>query len=245
MNCRLIAAPLAGALAALAVVGLARTASADGASGAMTGSSDLGRVFTDGVRWVNTMKTDARNDTRDGRAESDEKASQSTTYGDASERRPPVVLLPTHLRLTDPSAERPRDATKEERSWRKLSPALVARDWRGSYAVFGKDLPSDNIRLTRSSRMLLARLTMGDGRIKPFAHFGVGEWRFDPFLMPLVPRNQEYATQFSGGVSIDVWKGTTFVWETDYTVLVRDAREPQNLPTPHVLGSFAILETHL
>ncbi len=207
---------------------------------------DFPRVLSEGVQWV-AKKTDAKSDaTRTTRAEGDEKAAHSTTYGESEERRPAIVLVPSP-RLTAPSRAPEQSATplKNKGPFSLFVPSIVARDWNGSFALVGKDLASDNIRLTRSSRMLVSRVTLGDAKIKPFAHFAVGEWRYDPYLLPLMPRNQEYATQFSGGVAIELFKSTSFVWEADYTVLVRSTREPQNLPSPHVLGTFAILETRL
>jgi hypothetical protein len=241
MLCRMRAAPLVAIFTGLAALGTTMPASAD--VSAMGGSADFPRILSDGVKWV-AKTTDATTATRAARDEADEKAARATD-GEGSERRRPMVLLPNPWLLAAPPAETGVERLKEEGPFPRLHPSLVARDWTSAYAVIGKDLPSDNVRVTRSSRMLVSRMSIGDGRIKPFAHFAVGEWRFDPYLLPFMPRNQEYATQFSGGVSIELFKGTTFVWETDYTVLVRASREPQNLPSPRVLATFAILETHL
>jgi hypothetical protein len=244
MHCRRRLATFLTALVGVAMLGTAMPAAAD--VSVTGGSADFSRVLSEGVNWV-AKRTDAKNDARSTRAEGDAQAAGATTYGDSAERRPPIVLLPPS-RLS-PTPARPEKLVsplkKNKGPLALLVPSLVARDWNGSFAVVGKDLASDNIRLTRSSRMLVSRLTLGDGKIKPFAHFAVGEWRYDPYLLPLMPRNQEYATQFSGGLAIELFKHTSFVWEADYTVLVRSTREPQNLPSPHVLGTFAILETRL
>jgi hypothetical protein len=244
MHCHSSIARFLGVLVGGAVLGLACPASAD--LSAANGSVDFPRALSEGVQWV-AKKTDSKTDaTRTTRAEGDEKAAHSTTYGESEERRPALVLLPSsRLTAPRPAAEKSATPLKNNGPFSLFVPSLVARDWNGSFALVGKDLASDNIRLTRSSRMLVSRVTLGDGKIKPFAHFGVGEWRYDPYLLPLMPRNQEYATQFSGGVAIELFKSTSFVWEADYTVLVRSTREPQNLPSPHVLGTFAILETRL
>ena len=121
--------------------------------------------------------------------------------------------------------------------------SLVARDWRGAVRVAGeRSLLSDSFRLTRSSRMIVGRVTLETGRLRPYAHLGLGEWRVDRDVLPLSPRDQEFATQLSGGVELRLAKHARLAWESDYTILCREKREPQNVPTPHVLGSFAVLE---
>lgn len=125
-----------------------------------------------------------------------------------------------------------------------LRASVVARDWRGAFAVSGdRSLLSDSFRLTRSSRMIVGRVTLGNWRVRPYAHLGLGEWRIDRDFLPLLPKNQEFATQLSGGVEMRLSKQTRLAWEADYTILCRERREPQNLPTPRVLGTFAVLET--
>ena len=122
--------------------------------------------------------------------------------------------------------------------------SIVARDWHAGYMVAGEGLLlTDTFRLTRSSRMMLSRMHFGNGSLVPFAHVGFGEWRFDNEILPLMPRDQEFASQFSGGLELRVSRQARVAWEADYTVLCRERREPQNLPTPHVLGTFAVLET--
>ena len=121
--------------------------------------------------------------------------------------------------------------------------SLVARDWRGAMGVVGeRSLLSDSFRLTRSSRMIVGRVMLETGRLRPYAHLGLGEWRIDRDILPLSPKDQEFATQLSGGVEMRLAKQTRLAWESGYTILCRERREPQNLPTPHVLGSFAVLE---
>ncbi len=121
-------------------------------------------------------------------------------------------------------------------------PTLVARDWGGALGVMGDALPTDFIRITHSSRMGLFRLTLGDGAIRPYLHTALGEWRYDRDLLPYLPKDQEYASQFAGGLAVRIGK-TMIACEADYTVLLRERREPQNLPTPYVLGAFAVLDT--
>ncbi|MEO6418657.1 MAG: hypothetical protein ABIP39_04580 [Polyangiaceae bacterium] len=91
--------------------------------------------------------------------------------------------------------------------------------------------------------MMVGRVTFGNWRFVPFAHLGLGEWRIDRDFLPLMQRDQEFATQFSAGLEYRLAKYTRLATEADYTVLCREKREPQNLPTPRVLGAFAVLET--
>jgi len=137
--------------------------------------------------------------------------------------------------------------TSQEREPKKnaLQPplrlSLVMRDWKGAMSLLGRGaVASDQIRLTRSSRMLMGRITVGDGPIVPFVHFGAGEWRYDPDLVPFV-RNQEFASQFGAGLAVRISKHMAFAWETDYVILCRERREPQNVPNPYIIGSFGVL----
>ncbi len=121
--------------------------------------------------------------------------------------------------------------------------SLVARDWKGAYSILGHSVPTDQIRITRSSRMLVGRISVGDGPIVPFFHVGAGEWRYDPDMLPSsTPRDQEFAMQFSGGMELRLSKEAAFALETDYVLLCRERREPQNVPTPHIIGSFGVFQ---
>ncbi|WP_394825117.1 hypothetical protein [Pendulispora albinea] len=137
-----------------------------------------------------------------------------------------------------PAAREPRKSDFQPR----LRLSLVARDWKGAISIAGGGtIPTDQIRLTRSSRMLIGRISAGDGPVRPFLHIGLGEWRYDPDLLPFQPRNQEYATQFSGGLEVRISKFIAFAWENNYVVLCREKREPHNVPNPYILGTFGVL----
>src|SRR5262249_22733132 len=50
----------------------------------------------------------------------------------------------------------------------RLRLSLIARDWRGAISIAGRGtIPTDQIRLTRSSRMLIGRISVGEGPILP------------------------------------------------------------------------------
>jgi hypothetical protein len=234
MRCTHVA-PIAATLGLVLLVA-ARPAAADVPPAGPPG--DVPRILSIGVNWIAKM-SDARTDTRTSRAAADEVSARATTPSEHP-RRTPIILLPDE-RLALPPA--PAESARRPAAFPRVS--VVARDWNRSYAVVGTDIPSDNIRVTRSSRMAVMRVSMGEAWFEPFAHFAVGEWRYDPSLLPLVPWNQEYATQFGGGVSIELFKSTKFVWESTYTVLVREARDPENHPSPRVVGTFAMIEARL
>ncbi len=122
-----------------------------------------------------------------------------------------------------------------------LRVSMVARDWSGAYSLSGGTLVSDQVRLSRSSRMVLTRVRADLGRIQPYVHTGLGEWRYDPAILTLLPRNQEYAIQLAAGFEYRVAKHARLAVEADYTILCREAREPQNNPVPRVLGGYAVL----
>ena len=124
-----------------------------------------------------------------------------------------------------------------------LRVSLVARDWSGAHNLTGGTLVSDDVRLSRSSRMVLTRVRADLGAFQPYVHAGLGEWRYDPAILTFLPRNQEYATQLSAGFELKVAKHARFAMEADYTILCRESREPQNNPTPRVLGAYAVLHT--
>ncbi|MDB4995051.1 MAG: hypothetical protein JWM74_2483 [Myxococcaceae bacterium] len=217
------AAPCLGLLAGLAALGRALPAAAD--VSAPNAPGDASRTLSESLKWI-AMKADAKRD-----------------YGDRFEQGAPMVLL-SSARPAAPSPEGKVDDTSAG-ALPRLRASVIARDWGGSYAIVGSDLPCDNIRLTRSSRMLVSRMSLGDWKITPWAHVAIGEWRYDPNLLPLMPHNQEYATQLSGGLAFELFMSTRLVWEADYTVLLRSSRDPEDLPAVHVIGTFAILETRL
>lgn len=121
--------------------------------------------------------------------------------------------------------------------------SLVARDWSDAYSVSGGTMISDDVRLSRSSRMVLGRARLDLGDFQPYAHAAIGEWRYDPAILTTKPRNQEYATQMAVGFEYKLAKYARMGFEADYTLLCRETREPQNNPTPSVIGAYAVLHT--
>jgi hypothetical protein len=124
--------------------------------------------------------------------------------------------------------------------WFGVSPhvSIVARDWGGAQLLLGHLTLTDQLRLSRSSRMFVSRVRLADGRFAPFAHVGIGQWRVDTDLMPVLPRDVELATQLGLGFEIAFARQAALALEGDYTILIRDQHEPQMVAAPHLLGAF-------
>ena len=109
--------------------------------------------------------------------------------------------------------------------------SLVARDWGSSFRVAGDRLALvDAMRLTQSTRMVLTRVRMSDARIAPFAQVGLGQWRTDPFLLPLSPRYEEIAAQAAGGVELRLMGSWQVALESSMTMLYREQQNSRDLP---------------
>ncbi len=113
--------------------------------------------------------------------------------------------------------------------------SLVARDWSSSFRVAGDRLALiDAMRLTTSTRMVLTRIRMSDARIAPFAQVGLGQWRTDPFVLPLTPRYEEIAAQAAGGVELRLMGTWQIALETTTTMLYREQQNSRDLPAAHM-----------
>jgi hypothetical protein len=121
------------------------------------------------------------------------------------------------------------------REWVGLDPkfSLVARDWNEAYKVAGERLALvDALRLTSSTRMVLGRVRANDSRISPFAQVGLGQWRTDPYLLPLTARYTEIAAQAASGVEIRLIGTWQMAFETTMTMLYRESRD-ESMPSAH------------
>ncbi len=98
--------------------------------------------------------------------------------------------------------------------------SLVARDWSGSRVLVGDMLATDELRPSRSNRMVVSRLRLAEGRVVPFAQVGVGQWRVDPTIMPLLPREQDLAAQGGFGFELMLSRATALAVEADWTLLL-------------------------
>jgi hypothetical protein len=116
--------------------------------------------------------------------------------------------------------------------------SLVAHDWGATQLIAGRLSVADQMRLSRSIRMVVSRVRLGDGRITPFAQLGLGQWRIDTDLLPALPRDVELAAQTGGGFELALAPRARLALEIDYTILYRETHEPQMVTAPRVLGAF-------
>jgi hypothetical protein len=119
-----------------------------------------------------------------------------------------------------------------------LRVSLVARDWGSSQVLWGHLSLSDQLRLTRSTRMAVSRVRFANGRIVPFGQLGVGEWRVDQTLIPTLPGDAHPAAQLGGGVEIEIAPRAKVALESDCTMLYRESREPETLAVAHVVSAL-------
>jgi hypothetical protein len=137
---------------------------------------------------------------------------------------------------SDPEGQAPASALK----WFGLTShvSLVARDWGTAQLLLGHLALTDQIRLSRSSRMVIGRFRLADGRITPFVQLGLGQWRVDTDVMPVYRRDVELAGQMSAGFELTLTRYAMIALETDETVLYREQHEPQMVNNPHQWGTF-------
>lgn len=107
--------------------------------------------------------------------------------------------------------------------------SVVARDWGASQSLFGTLGPTDQLRLSHSLRMVVARVRLGGGRITPFAQIGFGQWRVDTSVVAM-PNDVELAGQIGGGLELHVAPGAVVALEGSCTMLYRDAGERPAIP---------------
>ncbi len=123
---------------------------------------------------------------------------------------------------TDPS-QLARLVERDESPWlgTGIVVSLLARDWQGATRLAGGPLAvTDAIRTSRSSRMVVARIGLGGGRIVPFVHLGAGQWR-DPnqrvYDSPL-----EVAGEAGAGFEAKLTRRFSCAFEYDHTSLYRE-----------------------
>jgi hypothetical protein len=131
-------------------------------------------------------------------------------------------------------------AAASELRWLGGSPhiSLVARDWSGAQLLIGHLMLTDQVRLSRSCRMVLSRLRLADGRIAPFAQVGLGQWRVDTDLMPAMHGDSKLAGQLGGGFEVAVSSRAAVALEADYTLPYREQGDAEVLTASHPWVTF-------
>jgi len=131
-------------------------------------------------------------------------------------------------------------AWSPEPSWLGVTPhvSLVARDWSGAQLLVGQLMLTDELRPSRSCRMIFARVRIADGRIAPFAQAGFGQWRVDTDWVPIIPADVEIAAQLGAGFDLRLDERASIALETDYTLLYREQHSPEMVSGPHPWATF-------
>ncbi|HEY6463034.1 MAG TPA: hypothetical protein VIY73_22850 [Polyangiaceae bacterium] len=119
-----------------------------------------------------------------------------------------------------------------------LRVSLVARDWGSSQVLWGNLSLTDQMRLTRSTRMVVSRMRFANGRLAPFGQLGLGQWRIDQSILPTLPGNAQTAAQIGGGFELAIAPHATVALESDCTVLYHEGRLPETLSAAHVLSAL-------
>jgi hypothetical protein len=116
--------------------------------------------------------------------------------------------------------------------------AVVARDWHEAFNLTdGRNLLFDRIRMIRSSRMAVARLTVTGGRFLPYFEASFGQWRPDTDIVPWLRADLETASQVALGVQVHLAPGCAFAWDVEETQIF--FASAANVPTTRLLASFA------
>ena len=118
-----------------------------------------------------------------------------------------------------------------ELQWLGTTPhvSFVARDWGVSQVLWGHLTVADQLRLSRSSRMVVTRLRFAGGRLAPFAQVGVGQWRVDTSVIAALPTDVELAGQLGGGFELEIAPRTVLALEADCTGLYREGHDAQGV----------------
>jgi hypothetical protein len=116
--------------------------------------------------------------------------------------------------------------------------SVVARDWGEGFRLYGAPMAlSDQLRLTRSSRMIMSRVRMGNGRIVPFMQLGMGQWRVDTSTLPAMHYDIQIASHAGWGIEAHLAKNFDLVAESSTTFIMRDSRDPGSLPATRIFGA--------
>jgi hypothetical protein len=117
--------------------------------------------------------------------------------------------------------------------------AFVARDWREAYSLTdGHTLLFDRVRMIRSSRMAVTRVSWAGGRLLPYAEVSFGQWRADTELVPWLKSDAAAAGQLTAGLELRVASRCALAWDLEETQIYSDQ---QSVPATRLLASFAAL----
>jgi hypothetical protein len=116
--------------------------------------------------------------------------------------------------------------------------SVVARDWGEGFRLYGAPMAlSDQLRLTRSSRMIMSRVRLGNGRIVPFLQVGAGQWRVDTSTLPAMHYDIQIASHAGWGLEAHLARNFDIVAESSSTFIMRDSREPGSVVATRIFGA--------
>jgi hypothetical protein len=122
----------------------------------------------------------------------------------------------------------------------ELHIAIVARDWSEAYSITdGRSLLFDRVRLIRSNRMAVTRVSLGGGAILPYGEMSFGQWRADTDLVPWLKSDLEAAAQVTAGVEVHFAPRCAFAWDVEETKIYPD--QDRNVPATRLFASFVAL----
>jgi len=111
----------------------------------------------------------------------------------------------------------------------ELHVAIIARDWAEAYSLTdGRALLFDRVRLIRSSRMAVTRVSLAGGRLLPYVD-----------LVPWLKNDMEDAGQVAMGFEMHLAPRCAFAWDIEETQIYVD--QEKNVPATRLLASFAAL----
>jgi hypothetical protein len=138
----------------------------------------------------------------------------------------PFPLPSPPVQLDDPNPQNLGNA------WFGAAPKMtvVLRNWASSTRLAGSRLGlNDSVRLSESTRMVIGRARLTGSRFVPFLQVGFGQWRVDPSVLPLTPRNEEVATQLGTGFEARLAQRVFIAVEASMTTLLREGIQ-NNIP---------------
>ncbi len=138
------------------------------------------------------------------------------------------------------AASHARVVTSESSPWfgSGLKMSILLRDWQGATHLAGGPMAvTDAIRASSASRMLVARVGLGGGRIVPYIHIGAGQWREPAQRLLYAP--VEIAGEAGAGIEARIASWCALAVEYDWTAVYIDDHRSNGI-APQTSGAFAV-----
>lgn len=138
------------------------------------------------------------------------------------------------------TASNARVVTSEASAWfgSGAMVSILLRDWQGATHLAGGPMAvTDAIRASSASRMLVARVGLGGGRIVPYLHVGAGQWREPEQRLRDAP--VEVAGEAGVGFETLLARSCAFAVEYNWTALYIDDHRTNGI-APQMSGVFAV-----